>query len=189
MRFDDGRLRGPQGSRSARSLVGRDVRLAALYVGVLVLLTLTVGGVSASAATYQRTDVSTKIMCLCGCNAVLEECPHQDCSWGIPAKNLITERLGQGQTPDQVIKYFVATYGEKVLAAPTKSGFNVIAWVTPFLVLIVGAAAVFLIARTWSRGQGGDDGGGAAAVLAVPVETAVPDEIARKLEDELKDFD
>ena len=115
-------------------------------------------------------------MCLCGCNAVLEECPHQDCSWGIPAKNLITERLGQGQTPDEIIKYFVATYGEKVLAAPTKTGFNIVAWVTPFVVLIVGTAAVFLVARTWSRRR--DDGLDAVDVLATPVEKPVPEECA-----------
>ena len=67
-------------------------------------------------------------------------------------RSLITERWRQGQTPDEIIEYFVATYGEKVLAAPTKSGFNIVAWVTPFVVLIVGTAAVFLVARTWSAG-------------------------------------
>ena len=163
------------------------MRWASVCIGCL-LLVLGVGVASAPAASYQRTDVSNKIMCLCGCNAVLEECPHQDCNWGIPAKNLITEDLAKGQPPSEIIKYFVATYGEKVLAAPGKSGFNALAWVTPFIVLIVGAVAVFAVARTWSR-RGGDEGGEAAVVLAAPAETSVPEEIARKLEDELKDFD
>jgi cytochrome c-type biogenesis protein CcmH len=186
MKCDTGRPHGLRGVRSARSPLGLGVRLASLSAA-FVLLLLVVGAVSASAATYQRSDVSTKIMCLCGCNAVLEECPHQDCSWGIPAKNLITERLGQGQKPDEIIKYFVATYGEKVLAAPTKTGFNVIAWVTPFLVLIVGAAAVFLVARTWSRRRGDDLD--VAVVATAPVDTAPTEEYVRRLDDELKDFD
>jgi cytochrome c-type biogenesis protein CcmH/NrfF len=181
-------IRSVRGRRFPRSRVGRGMRWASASIGLL-LLALGVGVASAPAAAYQRTDVSNKIMCLCGCNAVLEECPHQDCSWGIPAKNLITEDLAKGETPNQIIKYFVATYGEKVLAAPSKSGFNALAWITPFIVLIVGAVAVYAVARTWSRGRGGGEGGEAAVVLAAPAETAVPEEIARKLEDELKDFD
>ncbi len=43
----------------------------------------------------------------------------------------ITELIGQGQNKDQIIAYFVGQYGEKMLAAPAKKGFNLVAWVVP----------------------------------------------------------
>ena len=95
MRSDIGLPHGFWGAdRPARSRVGRRARLAAV-IGVLVVLMLAVGAVSATAA-YRGATSRSRVMCLCGCNAVLEECPHQDCGWGIPAKNLITERLAAG---------------------------------------------------------------------------------------------
>ena len=42
-------------------------------------------------------------------------------------------------------------YGEWILLAPPKHGFNLIIWVLPFVLLPIGAAAVYLGARRWVR--------------------------------------
>ena len=36
-----------------------------------------------------------------------------------------------------------------VMAAPTKSGFNPVAWIMPYFVLVLGLAMVTLIVRAW----------------------------------------
>jgi cytochrome c-type biogenesis protein CcmH/NrfF len=36
-----------------------------------------------------------------------------------------------------------------VMAAPTKSGFNRVAWIMPYFVLVLGLAMVTLIVRAW----------------------------------------
>jgi cytochrome c-type biogenesis protein CcmH len=59
--------------------------------------------------------------------------------------------LQQGKTPAQVLDYFSQRYGEWILLAPPKHGFNLLIWVLPFVLLPVGAATVYLGARRWVR--------------------------------------
>jgi cytochrome c-type biogenesis protein CcmH len=158
----------------------RFVLLTALVVAVLVPSV-------AFAATPPRSSVSDKIMCQCGCGAVLTNCPHQDCGWGVPAKAFIEEQLVKGKAPDELVQYYVSQYGEVVLAAPTKTGFNVAAWVIPFVGLIVGAVAIYFLLGMWSARR--EDPALPDTGLAV-VPAADPDDpISRRLDDELRDFD
>ena len=62
---------------------------------------------------------------------------------------LIREQLQQGKTPAQVLDHFAQRYGEWILLAPPKHGFNLIIWVLPFVLLPIGAAVVYLRARRW----------------------------------------
>jgi cytochrome c-type biogenesis protein CcmH len=64
---------------------------------------------------------------------------------------LIREQLQQGKTSAQVLDYFAQRYGEWILLAPPKHGFNLIIWVLPFALLPIGAAVVYLGARRWVR--------------------------------------
>jgi cytochrome c-type biogenesis protein CcmH len=66
-------------------------------------------------------------------------------------RHLVREQLQQGKTPPEVLDYFVQRYGEWILLAPPKHGFNLIIWITPFLILPVGGIAVYLGARRWVR--------------------------------------
>jgi cytochrome c-type biogenesis protein CcmH len=66
-------------------------------------------------------------------------------------RNLVREQLQQGKTPAEVLDYFVHRYGEWILLAPPKRGFNLVIWVLPFALLPVGAVAVYLGARRWVR--------------------------------------
>lgn len=169
--------------RGGRPLWRTPVRFIILAA---LALTLVVPSV-ALAATPPRSSVSDKIMCQCGCGAVLTNCPHQDCGWGVPAKSFIDEQLGQGKAPDELIQYYVAEYGDAVLAAPTKTGFNVVGWVVPFVGLIVGAVAIYFLIGMWSARRGGP---ALSAAGEVAVESPDPDDrISRRLEDELRDFD
>lgn len=58
-------------------------------------------------------------------------------------KGIISEKLQTGETNAQIKDYFVARYGEEVLASPTTGGFNLIAWLMP--VLIAGGGIAILI--------------------------------------------
>ena len=172
------------GSTRARR---RDWRARARFV-VLVAVAIAVLVPSvAFAATPPRSSVSDKIICQCGCGAVLTNCPHQDCGWGIPAKTLIDEQLAKGKAPDELVQYYVSQYGEVVLAAPTKTGFNVTAWVMPFVGLIVGAVAIYFLLGMWSaRREDPTLPDGALAAIPLPDSD---DPISRRLDDELRDFD
>ena len=49
-----------------------------------------------------------------------------------------------GQSKEDIIQYFVSTKGERILAAPTKKGFNLTAWILPFLAIILGAGGIYI---------------------------------------------
>jgi len=38
-----------------------------------------------------------------------------------------------------------------VLAAPLRGGFDVVAWIVPFAVLVLGGLAILLVLRHWRR--------------------------------------
>jgi cytochrome c-type biogenesis protein CcmH len=52
--------------------------------------------------------------------------------------------LERGYTEQQVLDYFVRSYGEFVLLEPTARGFNLVVWLAPAIAVLAGAA---LIAR------------------------------------------
>jgi cytochrome c-type biogenesis protein CcmH len=89
---------------------------------------------------------------------------------------LIRAQLQQGNTPAQVLDYFVQRYGEWILLAPPKRGFNLIIWVLPFALLPIGAAVVYLGARRWVRSPAVEDS------LSHPVESPYAERLQRELD-------
>jgi len=66
-------------------------------------------------------------------------------------RDLIRERLEAGESPEAVKAYFVERYGEWILLAPRREGFNLLVWVLPFLGLAGGAAALLMVLRRWKN--------------------------------------
>ncbi len=69
-------------------------------------------------------------------------------------RGLVREMLAQGASRDEILDFFVERYGPRVLAAPPKSGVNLLAWILP----IVGVVAALLLAGLvilWSMASGG----------------------------------
>jgi len=54
------------------------------------------------------------------------------------------ELIKKGQNRDEIIQHFVRTYGERILAAPTRKGFNLTAWILPFLAILLAAGGIYV---------------------------------------------
>lgn len=116
-------------------------------------------------------------------------CPGKlliDCTSGEAEQleELIRQKIQQGQSKEDIIKYFVEVYGEPILASPPKKGFYLTAWTLPLLVIIYSALIVYLIIRLWLR---------KAPYLseyhpAKTPGTAQNDPFEQRLEEELKEF-
>jgi cytochrome c-type biogenesis protein CcmH len=73
----------------------------------------------------------------------------------IQMREVIFEKLKNGESPEQIRGYFVSRYGEWILLAPTRKGFNWIAWLLPFVAILGGAGIIVLtIRRATRRGHG-----------------------------------
>ena len=63
---------------------------------------------------------------------------ESDAPLAIDLRALIREKLEQGKTKKEVIKYLVDRYGEFILLKPTLSLQNLILWVGPLIFLLIG---------------------------------------------------
>ncbi len=48
-----------------------------------------------------------------------------------------------------MLQSFVQKYGNTVLAAPTNSGFNLVAWIMPFAVFFLAIVGAIWLVRMW----------------------------------------
>ena len=98
-------------------------------------------------------NLGHKLMCRCGCNQILLECNHVGCSY---SDKMRQELMAALQGPDSdvlILQRFVQEYGGVVLAAPTATGFNRVAWIAPFAALGAGIFAVIWVVRRWKLRQ------------------------------------
>ena len=102
-----------------------------------------------------------RLMCVCGCSQILLECNHVGCTYSDRMRGELVASLDRGENDDLTLQDFVQKYGPTVLAAPTGTGFNRIAWIMPFLALVLGLTTTILIVVSW-KGRGPGDGGGGA---------------------------
>jgi cytochrome c-type biogenesis protein CcmH len=93
-----------------------------------------------------------KLMCVCGCNQILLECNHVGCSYSDRMRGELVEATERGDNDDLTLQSFVQKYGPTVISAPTVTGFNVVAWIMPFAVLLTGMGLAVYFVRAW-RGR------------------------------------
>jgi cytochrome c-type biogenesis protein CcmH/NrfF len=92
-----------------------------------------------------------RMMCTCGCGQVLLECNHVGCQSSDKMRNELTAALSRGDNDDLILQGFVQNYGPTVIAAPTATGFNRVAWIMPFVALAAGIAFVVVVVRSWKN--------------------------------------
>ena len=60
---------------------------------------------------------------------------------------VIREMLAEGRSREEILDYFVDRYGPDILAAPPKSGVNLLAWILPIVGVAAGLGALYLVVR------------------------------------------
>lgn len=66
-------------------------------------------------------------------------------------RQVVRDMLTQGSSRDEILDFFVDRYGQDILAAPPKSGANLIAWLAPIGGVGAALVAVFFIIRSMTR--------------------------------------
>jgi cytochrome c-type biogenesis protein CcmH len=120
---------------------------------VLLLASATLGAGPARAVDPRPTveSIGEHVMCLCGCVAILNHCPHLNCSMQAEERATIQKAIDEGKDEPAILQVMVQQYGTKVLAAPPAQGFNLAAWILPGLGVILGLSLVVVIVRRWRR--------------------------------------
>jgi cytochrome c-type biogenesis protein CcmH len=98
----------------------------------------------------------------------------------------IQQRIDQGWTRSRIKDELVADWGPRILAAPPRHGFDLLAWALPLAGLLGAAAVIGFLAFRWShRREEPADRPPPYALNGRPLE---PD-LERRLDEELARFD
>lgn len=101
----------------------------------------------------QRDELERGFKCACPCKLDVFTCRTTDFQCGIsPAMHSDVVRLiDGGYSADEIIAAFTTVYGERVLMAPVKEGFNIAGYVVPFITVGIGGTMLVALLRRWQR--------------------------------------
>ena len=97
-------------------------------------------------------ELARDLVCLCGtCNR--ESLATCICGYAQSQRADIGTSLDAGSTKDQVIADWVSRFGQKVLATPPAQGYNLLAWIMPFALMLVGIFLLRWVLVNWRRAR------------------------------------
>jgi len=119
-------------------------------IAILFLTTMVMPGAGDDSTRIER--LGHQMMCVCGaCNQYLLECNHVGCAYSSRMREELGANVSSGKSDSSILQFFIEKYGATVLAAPTKTGFDRVAWIIPYVALLVGIAIVVVAARVLKR--------------------------------------
>ena len=139
-----------------------------------------------AAASKPKTSLSkleNEIMCPVCAGETLAQ---SDSAAAAQVKRVIQQKVAAGESEGQIKRDLVAEYGTRILAAPPRKGFDLLAWVLP-LAGILGASGVMgVLALHWSRRRDEPEHlPGPQSLNGRPLDP----ELERRLDEELARFD
>lgn len=132
--------------------------LRLIAFAILLCVPLTVSAVEPDevldnpALETRARDLSAELRCLVCQNQSIDD---SDAELAKDLRVLVRERLVAGDSDEQVMDFVVARYGEFVLLKPRFSMRTALLWVTPILVLLIGAFSFFVVARRSANAPAG----------------------------------
>ena len=142
------------------------------FVALAAAAALVAAGTAAAAGPPNAADLEAELVCPV-CKATLDQ---SNAPVAQRMKAYIRVRIAAGDSEQEIKDALVAEFGPAVLATPPKSGFGLLVWLLPLGALVVGAIAVGLLIRSWSRRRGPADD---AQPHDPQLERLVDDELAR----------
>ena len=104
-------------------------------------------------------EVASQLRCVVCQNLSVADSPSEMAQ---QMRAMVRERLRAGDTPEQVLQFFVDKYGEWILLAPRRQGFNWLVWGAPAAAVVIGRGIFTLVVRRWTARR-------RARVAAAPV--------------------
>jgi cytochrome c-type biogenesis protein CcmH len=150
------------------------VRVATLVL-LVALLALAAGAAQVGASSPNAADLEAELVCPV-CETTLDQ---SNAPVAERMKAFIRARIAAGDSSQEIKDALVAEFGPGVLAKPPEGGFGLLAWLLPLGALAVGAVAVGILVRSWTRRRT------PAASDEEPLDPA----LERRVDEELAQFD
>ncbi|MBA2517063.1 MAG: cytochrome c-type biogenesis protein CcmH [Solirubrobacterales bacterium] len=125
------------------------MRLQPFLALLLALALLPAASVSAAAPRTTLPDVEDEVMCTqCGTALNISEAPSAD-----RERAFIRAQIAKGRTKEEIKAALADEYGPRVLAVPSRGGFDRAAFLVPALLGLLALGGVLLAALRWRRGR------------------------------------
>jgi len=100
----------------------------------------------------ERDAVERMISCPCPCTLDVFTCrTSMPCGFSPRLHADVVALANGGYSAEEILAAFEQSYGEKILMAPHKQGFNWVGWLAPFAAVGGGAVVVGALIRRWGR--------------------------------------
>ncbi|MGE5618238.1 MAG: cytochrome c-type biogenesis protein CcmH [Sphingomonadaceae bacterium] len=151
----------------------RLILVALLSAGVVVLwLTAPLG------ATDPADELIDELRCPSAASSrPLRTSNTPEAAW---MRSFIRAKTAEGWPRQRIVDTLVRQYGERILPAPSKQGFSLAAWITPFATIFGGAALLGYLLTAWLRERRWHD-----AYLNAEVARDLSEEELRRYESQL----
>ena len=103
----------------------------------------------ACAPRASQASLETKLVCI-QCHTTLDE---SSSPFANELKAEVARRIALCQSEQAILDAMVSEFGPSVLSTPQTHGFDLIAWVLPIGGILLGAAALGVGARHWTRAR------------------------------------
>jgi len=110
-----------------------------------------------SMTTEQRDDLEHRIKCQCGCVLDVFTCRTTDFSCAVsPAMHRdVMTLVSGGYDANEILAAFQGVYGEQVLMAPLRQGFNWVGYLMPFAAILTAGGVTAGLIRKWGKQSSG----------------------------------
>ena len=139
--------------KSQKGVVKRISLPPAQWAAIALALGLGFASLTRADAPRRPTleSIGDQVMCLCGCVATLNHCPHRDCATVAEMRPVIAQEIAAGKDETTILQDLAIRYGVQVLAAPPAKGFSLTAWILPSVGLLAGLSFVVAVVRRWRK--------------------------------------
>ena len=154
-----------------------------MRVAVVAVAALALAG--PAFACKQQTSLprlENEIMCPVCAGETLAQ---SDSAAAAQLRRVIQRRVKACESEGQIKRQLVAEYGTRILAAPPRHGFDLLAWVLPLVGIFSAAGVPALLAWRWTRTREEPAPLGPASLNGRPLDP----ELEKRLDEELARFD
>jgi len=120
--------------------------LAALAVIAAVWLTLLIVKPKQETLDQRVQNVASQLKCpVCQGESVADS----QVTIAQQMRQVIREQLQSGKSEQDVVQYFIRSYGDQIVWLPPWQGFSLLAWLVPVVFVLGGVVLVFIVLRDW----------------------------------------
>ncbi len=96
----------------------------------------------------QVTDIAGELLCpVCQGQSVAES----NSQLAQDMRATIRKKLKEGESKEEIISYFRASYGDTILGSPPLKGINLFLWLLPVISLSIGVIIIFRVLQTYKK--------------------------------------